>query len=369
MEPAESDEGAESRAKQFKQLDPFPDIIPALLTAADIEDYVRVTGMIFPFHADQASLKPASYEVRPGRKFIRWNEDGQREELDIDEASSFELLPNTISFVQIEPKLRLPDYIAIRFNLRITHVHRGLLLGTGPLIDPGFSGVPLIPLHNLTSETYRIRGDEGLIWMEFTKTAPNIVKAAHPPYARRGTFHSFEAGKTDRPVNYYLDRANGLMPIRSSIPQAIKNSAVIAEAAASSSRQAEISAQQAARSAEVAARSAIDVTTRLYRISLAAALGGIIAAVGILCALVIGLHQYFGQIQANVEATQSLAATVATGAEQTRIDATHALTDTAALRRELESIKAEIGSLRAGLAATVRKPEHPLEQALPPAKR
>ena len=76
----------------------------------------------------------------------------KRIEFDISEDGSFELPPNTISFIQIEPKIRLPDYIAIRFNLRITHVHRGLLLGTGPLIDPGFSGIPLIPLHDLTSE-------------------------------------------------------------------------------------------------------------------------------------------------------------------------------------------------------------------------
>ena len=59
--------------------------------------------------------------------------------------------------------MRLPNYIAVQFNLRITHVHRGLLLGTGPLVDPGFHGKILIPLHNLTSEKYIIRADEGLI--------------------------------------------------------------------------------------------------------------------------------------------------------------------------------------------------------------
>jgi len=92
---AGSDPEAEARARQFKQLDPFPDIKPALLSAADIEDYARVTAMLHPFYPDPASLKPASYEVRPGRKFVRWDERGNRIEMDIDENGSFELLPNT----------------------------------------------------------------------------------------------------------------------------------------------------------------------------------------------------------------------------------------------------------------------------------
>ena len=50
-------------------------------------------------------------------------------------------------------------------------MHRGLLVGTGPLVDPGFRGKLLIPLHNLTLDAYEIRGDEGLIWVEFTKTS------------------------------------------------------------------------------------------------------------------------------------------------------------------------------------------------------
>ena len=66
-------------------------------------------------------------------------------------------------------KLLLPEYIAARFNLHIRHVHKGILLGTGPLVDPGFSGNLLIPLHNLTDNEYKLKGGEGIIWIEFTK--------------------------------------------------------------------------------------------------------------------------------------------------------------------------------------------------------
>ena len=70
-------------------------------------------------------------------------------------------------------KLLLPEYIAARFNLHIRHVHKGLLLGTGPLIDPGFSGRILIPLHNLTDNDYELSGGDGIIWVEFTKLSKN----------------------------------------------------------------------------------------------------------------------------------------------------------------------------------------------------
>lgn len=347
-EPARCDKEAEDRAKQFKQLDPFPHIKPALLSAADIEDYARVTSMLFPFCPNPASLKPASYEVRPGRKFIRWDENGQRIEVDLTQEDSFDLLPNSISFIQIEPKIRLPDYIAIRFNLRIAHVHRGLLLGTGPLIDPGFSGVPLIPLHNLTSETYSIQCSEGLIWVEFTKTAPEIVKPADPPYRRRGSFQPLEPEKTNQDVNYYFYKANRLQPIRSSISEAIRDSAANAQ-------KAEKSAEQAADSATTAVRSAAQASGRLFRISIGGAVAVSIAAFGILIALVIGLHAYFGQIEANVETTQSLAASIRTEADKARSNAARAIRDEQALRQDLDGAKAQIDSLRGQLARLARQ--------------
>ena len=57
--------------------------------------------------------------------------------------------------------------------MKIDNVYRGLLLGTGPLIDPGFDGILSFPLHNLTSNDYTFIGGERIIWMEFTKLSEN----------------------------------------------------------------------------------------------------------------------------------------------------------------------------------------------------
>ena len=49
IEPVQSCEEAKDRAKQFKQLDPFPDIKPALLSGGDIKNSAQVHGDAFSF--------------------------------------------------------------------------------------------------------------------------------------------------------------------------------------------------------------------------------------------------------------------------------------------------------------------------------
>ena len=220
---------AERRSKEWRDDDPFPGIPSALLSKEHIRDYVRVTGMLCPFYPDEEGrFKAASYEAWPIR-FIHWNEAGQKiiDEVDKEHYKDrgYELKENSIAFMQIDCKIRLPHYIALRFNLSITHVHRGLLLGTGPLVDPGFSGNLLIPLHNLTSAPYRIR--RGVIWIEFTKTS---ARSTPPP--------DFEARKRDVGYETYFERASGNNPIQSSIPLAVKDAQVAANQAKTDARRA-----------------------------------------------------------------------------------------------------------------------------------
>ena len=150
--PLRDDDDAKARFNEYKSLDPFPDIPAALLNSADIYDYVRTTGIIYPF--DSEKLKSASYEASMGETCIRWNEKGNKETIPLLQEGFFALKPNSIAFVTTQERFRLPDYMAVRFNLRISNVHRGLLLGTGPIVDPGFDGHLLIPLHNLTTKEY-----------------------------------------------------------------------------------------------------------------------------------------------------------------------------------------------------------------------
>jgi deoxycytidine triphosphate deaminase len=233
---------ADQRAKDFKSVDPFESAPRALLSSAEIFDYVRATAMIHPF--DEEKLKPASYEVRAGGDYIMWDADGRRQTNPIVPDKGIVLQANSIAFVQTEPKFRLPHYIAIRFNLRITHVHRGLLLGTGPLVDPGFQGRLLIPLHNLTDEDYHIDVNEGLIWVEFTKTTFGFsIEEKEASQLRH--FKPFPERKNNKDYEYYFEKANHGNPIRSSIAGIIAENKRITERAADKAKDAAASAEDA----------------------------------------------------------------------------------------------------------------------------
>ncbi|MEI6827749.1 MAG: hypothetical protein WCK54_19325 [Desulfuromonadales bacterium] len=209
--------------------DPFPNIPPALLNSADIIDYVIKTGMLLPFQPE--NVKSSSYEIKLLGKCVLWEENGTKQVFDITEGKSFELKKNSIAFVTLEPFFRIPDYIALRFNLKIANVYRGLLLGTGPLVDPGFKGRLSIPLHNLTTNNYTFRGGEGIIWMEFTKVSPNKRWFNMDEPDRVGEYVKFRRKEMD--VEDYLYKADPHRPIRSSIPDEINKAIDIANSAKS----------------------------------------------------------------------------------------------------------------------------------------
>jgi len=169
---------ARDLAEISRMKDPYHNIIqPSLLNKHDIVKYVSKTGMIFPFEPDR--LKSASYEVPLGNEYVKWlRKDGEPVKVHKKDLSSKDRIPigkNSITFVDVDANFFLPYYIALRFNLSITHVHRGILLGTGPLIDPGFCGKIMIPIHNLTNNNYWLTPGETLIAVEFTKLTQDEI--------------------------------------------------------------------------------------------------------------------------------------------------------------------------------------------------
>lgn len=175
----ETIEEAEELAKKTRITDPFHDeISPSLLNKHDIIRYVSETGMIYPFYPHR--LKSASYEVLVGNEYLRWAKDeneqiSKEHEINLTKKDRIPLERNSITFVDVDANFYLPYYMALRFNLTITHVHRGILLGTGPLIDPGFYGKIMIPIHNLTNNDYYLKPGEPLIAVEFTKLTQDKI--------------------------------------------------------------------------------------------------------------------------------------------------------------------------------------------------
>ena len=169
--------GTEWSKHDYYKQDPLPGIEPALLNSRDIQRYVNMDCLLEKDSFDPRRMMPASYGIKFLGTLIHWQEekDGnlKPQSWPISEGECVKIGKNSISYLWTEECLRLPEYIAARFNFRIREVHRGLLLGTGPMVDPGFGGRILIPLHNLTDNDYAYVGGDVLLWVEFTKVSTN----------------------------------------------------------------------------------------------------------------------------------------------------------------------------------------------------
>ncbi|WP_146193080.1 hypothetical protein [Maritimibacter sp. 55A14] len=238
--------------------DPLKDIPPSLLSADDIARYFEKTGMIYPFSFEKRvtgekpkgvhRLKGASYEGRIGEKAYQFDPGQIEPKSVLSRKSKFLTFPaNSIVFVESDIYFRLPPYIAVRFNLQIRHVHRGLLLGTGPLVDPGYWGKLCIPIHNLTDEDYEVPTDEGLIWIEFTKTTSHPLLGEPPSNSELEDIEE-AIRKSSRPYRAVIDNVDrawwrkfqkkpGKIGIRSSIASVLRELRDTAKSAAKAAKE------------------------------------------------------------------------------------------------------------------------------------
>lgn len=230
-----SDQEANSRYQIWKDKDPYPEVAAALLNSADIKAYVKTTGMIYPF--DEKELQGASYKVKIGGEVIYWEYDNFSKKKNVKKVKlnlqkdldGFDLAPNSIAFVALEPCFRIPEYMALRFNLKIKHIYKGLLLGTGPLVDPGFNGKLFIPLHNLTCNTYHFKYGDTLITMEFTKLSETTRWGNLKGDPSHSEVYKEEKIPQQRDVEVYLSNAlknDRLDSVVSSIPDALNEGKV-----------------------------------------------------------------------------------------------------------------------------------------------
>jgi hypothetical protein len=117
--------------------------------------------------------------------------------------------PNSIVFVSIAESLDLPFYIAARFNLRVEWVYKGILLGTGPQVEPGFRGQLSCPLYNLTNYPHKITRKDEFATIDFERTSSFVRDSPRKVLdgmRQEGKLFAYESGEkkfllfTQRPM-------------------------------------------------------------------------------------------------------------------------------------------------------------------------
>jgi deoxycytidine triphosphate deaminase len=136
-----------------------------ILLSDRIRFYVDRVNLIHPF--DEANLRPASYTLHVGSKYL---DPGRSLEGDLEERGEVVIPPNGLIYIRFLEEVNIPYYLIARFNLRVKQVYRGLLLGTGPQVDPGFRGHLGCPIHNFTDESKVLKFREDIATIDFEKT-------------------------------------------------------------------------------------------------------------------------------------------------------------------------------------------------------
>lgn len=203
--------------------DPDTTVSAGILLSDRIRFYVEAVSLISPF--EQSRLGPASYDLTVGNEFAYHENVAATGEVTRKLSPDEQLViqPNSIVFVITTETLTLPFYLAARFNLKLRYLHQGLLVGTGPQIDPGFSGRLSCPLHNVSSEKVSLRVGSAFAVVEFVKTTPFAQSISFGPDETLETVRT--NGENDRllgvnnwPCKTFPRKSLLRQPIRSYLP-------------------------------------------------------------------------------------------------------------------------------------------------------
>lgn len=270
---------ATEKYAEYKSKDPFPKVGESLLNSVDLLMYLLKVGIVEPF--DINKLKGVTYQCTFSGEAHRFNQDsGRMEEINLDDTGKLILAKNSITYLRIEEKFHVPEYMVLRFNLSVSNAYKGLLLGTGPIVDPGFEGNLFIPLHNLTGNEYVIKKGAPLIRVEFTKLSRHIdwknkrenlfplLKPVTKCTPKNACFSKFIEDALLDPDDKKFYTNGDAISVRSSIPDVISSAAN--------------QATEAQKSAKAAADAAEKIRKRIRNWSIIGAVGAVLAVISLM---------------------------------------------------------------------------------------
>lgn len=165
----------------------------SLLTDVEITEAVESgTITIDPFDKDR-HLQPASYDLRLGKNAIITRsisldelrgkvERDEAKELNVERERSISIPPGGFALVTTLEKIKLPEDHAGHIGLSTYYVRKGLSVLSGLQIDPGWEGVLVLGLCNLSTRAVVIDYGDTICTIEIHKLIRQASKAYSGPY-------------------------------------------------------------------------------------------------------------------------------------------------------------------------------------------
>lgn len=127
----------------------------------------------------ESSLYPASYDARLGEEAIT---SSHRERINPGNKGLFTIPAGDFALVTTHERFELAANAAGHIGLRSHYSKKGLSILSGPQIDPGFKGVLVVGLSNLSPRDITIPYKERFCTLEFYKLVEPASELYHGEY-------------------------------------------------------------------------------------------------------------------------------------------------------------------------------------------
>lgn len=122
-----------------------------------IRDEIKKLNLIEASQYDERCYKPASYDLRLGSEYVTPRKDGQFKVGRCGKNGMLTIEPFSTAIVSTYEHVKLPNNVVGRFNLRIAHALRGLIVQMGTQVEPCYDGPLFALLHNISDQPRNLR--------------------------------------------------------------------------------------------------------------------------------------------------------------------------------------------------------------------
>ncbi len=160
-----------------------------MLTDSEIKRSMREGELTLePF--EETALQPASYDLRVGDQAFA---STTKQMVDLRHRGVAVIEPGEFVVVQTLETVKLGNQTAGQLGLRSEYARRGLLMLSGPQIDPGFEGVLVVRLINLAPTTVALPFKSPFLTAQFFRLNEPVEKPYEGPRQK-------QQGITDRDI-------------------------------------------------------------------------------------------------------------------------------------------------------------------------
>ena len=153
-----------------------------MMTDAEIRSALEKREIILD-PPDLERIEPASYDARVGNWAFA---SSSKERVNLREKGLLIVEPGEFAVLESRERVELNNRTAAQIGLRSEYARRGLLMLSGPQIDPGFIGILVVRVVNLAPKPIALPYEAPFLTLQFFRLTHDVDKPYSGPQQGQG---------------------------------------------------------------------------------------------------------------------------------------------------------------------------------------